>query len=59
MNLREYTCPNCGYSAWALDHILECNCFKCKTPVRTEPVPIVEITEKSFVTNKKKQKKVI
>jgi len=54
--LREYTCPKCGYSAWALDHIMSCKCFKCKTEVQTKPVATSE--EKSCVCNEKKLKRV-
>lgn len=40
--LREYTCKKCGYSAWALDHILETKCHKCGADVKTVPVPVFE-----------------
>ncbi|MDW5300219.1 MAG: hypothetical protein SA378_08795 [Sedimentibacter sp.] len=48
--LREYTCPKCGYSAWALDHIVDTNCHRCGAPVTTKPVPAAE---GSFVCNEK------
>ena len=37
--MRVYTCPKCGYEAWALDNILETSCRKCGHKVKTEPVP--------------------
>lgn len=52
--LREYDCPECGYSAWALDHIIETNCHRCGASVKTKPVPIFE---KSNVCDENKQKK--
>ncbi len=54
-SLREYTCSECGYSAWALDHIVETSCHHCGASVKTKPVPIFE---KSFVCDEKKQKRV-
>lgn len=51
--LREYVCQECGYSAWALDHIVNTNCHRCGAPVKTKPVPIVE---GSFVCNEKTEK---
>lgn len=54
-HMREYTCPNCGYSAWALDHLLTVNC-KCGTVVETKPVPVNE-DEKSFVCDERKFKR--
>lgn len=53
-NLREYTCQKCGYSAWALDHIVDTNCHRCGASVKTKPVPI---NEGSFVCNEKVQKR--
>ncbi len=41
-NMRRFTCPNCGYGAWALDHLLEVTCRKCGNNVKTEPVPKVK-----------------
>jgi ssDNA-binding Zn-finger/Zn-ribbon topoisomerase 1 len=52
--LREYVCPECGYSAWALDHIFETSCHHCGASVKTKPVPIFE---KSFVCDEKKIKR--
>lgn len=40
--LREYTCPECGFSAWALDHIIETNCHQCGASVKTKPVVKIE-----------------
>jgi len=54
--MREYTCPKCGYSAWALDHILNTKCHKCGSDVETKPVPICE-NEGSFVCNERNLKK--
>lgn len=51
--LREYTCKECGYSTWALDHIIDTNCYRCCAPVKTKPVPKFE---GSFVCNEKVQK---
>lgn len=47
-NMRRFTCPNCGYGAWALDDILEVTCRKCGNHVKTEPVPKVR-EENSFM----------
>ena len=55
-HMREYTCPKCGYSAWALDHILTVDCCKCGTVVETKPVPVCD-DEKSFVCDEKKLKR--
>lgn len=56
-NMREYTCPKCGYSAWALDHILAVTCRKCGTVVETKPVPVIDENEKSFVCDGRKHKR--
>lgn len=55
--MRQFTCPVCGYEAWALDHILEATC-KCGNLVKTEPVPKVK-DEESFMFDKKRQKRQI
>jgi len=52
--LREYTCQKCGYSAWALEHILNTTCFHCGAPVTTKPVPTFE---GSFVCDEKTKKR--
>lgn len=44
--LREYTCYNCGFSAWALDCIVDTKCSKCGAKVITKPVPKIE---RSFI----------
>lgn len=54
--MREYTCPNCGYSAWALEHILSCKCLKCGAEVKTKPVAISE-EKSSFICDTKKLKR--
>lgn len=54
--MREYTCPKCGYSAWALDHILTVNCRECGTFIKTKPVPVSE-SDKSFVCDEKRHKR--
>lgn len=53
VNLRNYSCPKCGFRAWALDHIIDTKCHSCGNSVTTEPVPKIE---KSFVCNDKKLK---
>lgn len=55
--MRQFTCPVCGYEAWALDHILEATC-KCGNLVKTEPVPKGK-DEESFMFDKKRQKRQI
>lgn len=37
--LRKYNCSNCGFGAWALDHILVTKCNKCGATVETKPMP--------------------
>lgn len=50
-NLRGYTCLNCGFSAWALDHIVDTYCHHCGIAVRTKPIPKIE---RSFVCGKRR-----
>jgi len=57
-HMREYTCPKCGYSAWALDHLLVVTCRHCGTVVETKHVPACE-NERSFVCDEKKIKRVV
>lgn len=39
---REYKCPNCGFSAYAMDKLLSVKCRKCGALVETKPIPKVE-----------------
>lgn len=55
-HMRQFTCPACGYTAWALDHILEVTCRKCGNLVKTEPVPKV-LDKKSFMFEGQRKKK--
>jgi len=52
-NMRVYTCPDCGYIAWALDHIYDTNCHHCGASVKTKPIPKIE---KSFLFSEKAHK---
>lgn len=56
--MREYTCPKCGYSAWALDHIMSCKCKKCGTEVQTKPVATSD-EESSSVCDVKRLKRMV
>lgn len=47
-SMRRFTCPICGFKAWALDDLMEVTCRKCGSQVKTEPVPKVK-DEKSFM----------
>ncbi len=48
LRVREYTCPVCGFKAWALDSIVHTNCRQCGTAVVTKPIPKVK-KENSFM----------
>lgn len=42
MGFRIYVCAKCGYSAWAMDHIIETKCLNCGATVKTKPIPKIE-----------------
>lgn len=35
---REYTCPVCGFTAWAMDNLKVVNCHKCGAEVKTTEI---------------------
>lgn len=40
ITFREYKCTNCGYEAWAMDHLLIIECHICGAKVETKEIDL-------------------